>query len=259
MDYLAARGLRRLPARRARLRAPGAGRRRWPRRRDATRRSCARRRGQGHRRGGRLHPQALAHPARQPDRWSWGTTLIGDLHDAERHQKSSGSCSTRPAGSARPPRWCRPGRARSAPIGPPARTGADRWMTGVPEDKKATLIPAGLVDAWANATWATDPDGAKQNPRVLARPTASWRTARITGRPTSPITIRPGSRCRPCWCGPNGTAICRPTCADAVPLLVNSPGKRYVMLAEAPTPIIMEKNRRAVQGRAGVLDEQGRS
>ena len=44
------------------------------------------------------------------------------------------------------------------------------------------------------------------------------------------------------------------------PLLVNAPGKRYVMLAEGTHTIIMEKNRlelfRAVQA---FLDEQGRS
>ena len=45
-----------------------------------------------------------------------------------------------------------------------------RWMTGVAEDKKATLIPAGWFDAWANATWATDPVGAKTNPPVIRAP-----------------------------------------------------------------------------------------
>ena len=39
-----------------------------------------------------------------------------------------------------------------------------RWMTGVPDDKKATLIPAGWFDTWADATFATDPEGAKANP-----------------------------------------------------------------------------------------------
>src|SRR5262245_54248387 len=42
-----------------------------------------------------------------------------------------------------------------------------RWMTGVPADKKATLIPAGWFDAWADATWATDPEGAKANPPYI--------------------------------------------------------------------------------------------
>src|SRR5262245_41566905 len=34
-----------------------------------------------------------------------------------------------------------------------------RWLTGVPEDRKAGLIPAGWFDAWADATFATDPKG----------------------------------------------------------------------------------------------------
>ena len=45
-----------------------------------------------------------------------------------------------------------------------------RWLTGVPEDKKASLIPAGWFDAWADATWATDPEGAKMDPPVLRAP-----------------------------------------------------------------------------------------
>ena len=45
-----------------------------------------------------------------------------------------------------------------------------RWLTGVPEDKKAALIPAGWFDAWADATFASDPDGAKMNPPVLRAP-----------------------------------------------------------------------------------------
>jgi pimeloyl-ACP methyl ester carboxylesterase len=45
-----------------------------------------------------------------------------------------------------------------------------RWLTGVPEDKKAALIPAGWFDQWADATWATDPEGAKQNPPVIRAP-----------------------------------------------------------------------------------------
>ncbi len=32
-----------------------------------------------------------------------------------------------------------------------------RWLTGVPEDKKATLVPPGWFDAWADATFASDP------------------------------------------------------------------------------------------------------
>ena len=45
-----------------------------------------------------------------------------------------------------------------------------RWLNGVPEDKKASLIPAGWFDQWADATWATDPEGAKMNPPTLRAP-----------------------------------------------------------------------------------------
>ena len=45
-----------------------------------------------------------------------------------------------------------------------------RWLTGVPEDKKADLIPAGWFDQWADATFATDAAGAKRSPPVLRAP-----------------------------------------------------------------------------------------
>ncbi len=35
----------------------------------------------------------------------------------------------------------------------------DRWLTGVPADKKATLIPAGWYEAWEEATFGTDQKG----------------------------------------------------------------------------------------------------
>jgi pimeloyl-ACP methyl ester carboxylesterase len=45
-----------------------------------------------------------------------------------------------------------------------------RWLTGVPEDKKASLIPAGWFDAWADATWATDPDASTHTPPAIRAP-----------------------------------------------------------------------------------------
>ena len=45
-----------------------------------------------------------------------------------------------------------------------------RWMTGVPIDKQADLIPAGWFETWANATLATDPVGSAQTPPVLRAP-----------------------------------------------------------------------------------------
>jgi pimeloyl-ACP methyl ester carboxylesterase len=44
-----------------------------------------------------------------------------------------------------------------------------RWLTGVPADKQADLIPVGWFEAWADATFATDPVGATS---------AQWRRGR---------------------------------------------------------------------------------
>jgi pimeloyl-ACP methyl ester carboxylesterase len=136
-----------------------------------------------------------------------------------------------------------------------------RWLTGVPEDKKASLIPAGWFDAWANATWATDPAGAAMTPPVLRAPNgvvqdgleffgagkAYYDPAKITV-PTLLV-------------GAEWDRDTPPYMAQTLfPLLVNSPAKRYVMLAEGTHTIVMEKNRlelfKAVQA---FLDEAGGS
>src|SRR5919206_129317 len=44
-----------------------------------------------------------------------------------------------------------------------------RWLTGVPEDKKQSLIPAGWFEAWADATFASDPAAAFRRGPALPR------------------------------------------------------------------------------------------
>jgi len=136
-----------------------------------------------------------------------------------------------------------------------------RWMTGVPEDKKATLIPAGWFDTWADATFATDPEGAKANPPFLRAPNGViqdsgefWSAGKAYYDPAK-ITV-PTLLVQAEW-----DRDLPPYMAQTLfPLLVNSPGKRYVMLPEGTHTIIMEKNRlmlfEAVQH---FLDEGGRS
>ena len=46
----------------------------------------------------------------------------------------------------------------------------DRWLKGVAEDKKDGLIPPGVFEQWADATWATDPESGKENPPMLRAP-----------------------------------------------------------------------------------------
>ena len=132
-----------------------------------------------------------------------------------------------------------------------------RWLTGVPEDKKATLIPAGWFDQWADAAWADDPVGALEDPPVIRAPNGVladsaeyWSSNRPYYDPAK-ITVPT------LLVGAEWDADLPPYMAQTLfPLLVNSPGKRYVLLAEGTHTMLMEKNRlelfRAVQA---FLDE----
>lgn len=137
----------------------------------------------------------------------------------------------------------------------------ERWYTGVPEDKKASLIPAGWFDAWADATWATDPVGAQMTPPVVRAPNgvvADGAEFFGAGKPY----YDPAKLTMPTLLvGAEWDRDAPPYMAQALfPLLVNSPGKRYVALAESTHTIIMERNRlqlfEAVQA---FLDEGGRA
>lgn len=122
-----------------------------------------------------------------------------------------------------------------------------RWLTGVPEDKKAGLIPAGWFEHWAGVTWATDPEGQRQNPPTLRAPNGVVQDGRefwSAGRPfhdpakiTAPtlLVLAEWDQDTP------------PTMANTLfPLLKNSPGKRLEILGEGTHTICMERNRGAL-------------
>ena len=128
----------------------------------------------------------------------------------------------------------------------------ERWMTGVPEPKKASLIPAGWFDAWADAAIASDPDGAKMTPPVLRAPNGVVQDGLEffgAGKPyydPAKITV-PTLLVLAEWDRDTPTYMAQ----TLFPLLVNAPGKRMVTLAEGTHSIVMERNRvelfRAVQ------------
>jgi len=136
-----------------------------------------------------------------------------------------------------------------------------RWLTGVPEDKKATLIPAGWFDAWADATFASDPEGARMSPPVLRAPNGVIQDGLDffgAGKPyyePSKITV-PTLLVLAEW-----DRDTPPYMAQTLfPLLVNAPGKRLVMLAEGTHTIVMEKNRmKLFEAVQSFLDEPGGS
>ena len=103
--------------------------------------------------------------------WSWGTSIAG-LYTIENNNKVNRLV-------LYAPQWIwtearAPAAANAPPLGAYRLVSKDlakeRWLKGVPEDKKVNLIPPGVFDAWANATWATDPEASKQNPPDAASP-----------------------------------------------------------------------------------------
>lgn len=193
--------------------------------------------------------------------WSWGTTLMATY--ATRHADKVERLVLYAPG------WIRK-TASLVPVAPGplgawrATTRAQaltRWLTGVPEEKRATLIPPGWFDQWADATWATDAEGAKQEPPVIRAPNgvlADGAEFWSAGKPyydpakiTAPTLLVQAE-----W-----DQDLPPYMAQTLfPLLVNAPGKRYVMLAEGTHTIIMEKNRLALfKAVQSFLDEDGGS
>jgi len=193
--------------------------------------------------------------------WSWGTTLMA-TYTTQNADKVERLALYAPVWIRQTPSLVQAG---PGPLGAyrmvKREQALGRWMTGVPEDKKAALIPAGWFDAWADATFASDPEGAKMNPPVLRAPNGVMQDGAEffgNGKPyydpakiTVPtlLVVAEWDRDAPPYMG-----------QTLFPLLVNAPGKRFVMLAEGTHTIMMEKNRlelfRAVQT---FLDEAGGS
>lgn len=173
--------------------------------------------------------------------WSWGTTIMGAY------------AATYPAEVSKlvlyAPVWLRTTPSPLAGTGPlPAyRTvtkdsARQRWLRGVPEDKVASLIPPGWFEAWADATWATDPRSAGSG--LLRAPNGVLHDIRafwLSDRPYyDPAKIT----------APTLLAVAEwdqdtpPYMAQTLfGLLSGTASKRLVMFGEGTHTIIMERNR----------------
>ena len=117
-----------------------------------------------------------------------------------------------------------------------------RWLTGVPEDKQADLIPAGWFEAWTDATWATDPKS-KESGKLRA-PNGVIQDLReywVAGKPYyEPANIRvPTLIVHAEWDQDTPTYMS----TALFGLLKNAPVKRMVEIGEGTHTVIMEKNR----------------
>ena len=172
--------------------------------------------------------------------WSWGTSIMG-LYTT-----------THNANVARlvlyAPQWL-----STAPI-PPGTLGAyrtvtrdqtrARWLMGVAADKQADLIPPGWFEQWADATFATDPVGARQDPPVLRAPNGILQDSRDywqAGRPqyqpadiTVPVLVIHAE-----WDADLPTY----QTAAYFEQLTHTPYKRWVQLGEGTHTVMLEKNR----------------
>lgn len=175
--------------------------------------------------------------------WSWGTTIMG-WYTAQNNAKVNRLV-------LYAPQWLRATAALTDSGGKidayraVSRDSAKgRWLTGVPEDKKADLIPPGWFEAWADATFATDQVGAKQTPPVLRAPNGTVQDNRefwSAGKPVyDPAEIRvPTFLAHAEWDADLPSYMLYAYFAK----LTNVPYKRYVQIGEGTHTIIMEKNR----------------
>lgn len=117
-----------------------------------------------------------------------------------------------------------------------------RWLRGVPEEAIAELRPAGWFDAWADATWASDPQ--TQQSGLLRAPNGVIHDVRnywMQGKSTwDPADIRVPTLI----VGGDWDRDTPPYMAQNVlQRLTNAPLRRRVEIGEATHTVIMEKNR----------------
>lgn len=189
--------------------------------------------------------------------WSWGTTIMAGYtaaHNDKVHKLVLYA-----------PVWLR---NEPSPNDPGAKLGAyrsitvaaarDRWLRGVPENKKADLIPPGWFEAWASATFATDPVGAKQTPPVLRAPNGVMQDVReywFGGKPTyDPGEIRvPVFLAHAEWDQDTPSYMLHGLFAK----LTGAPYKRYVEIGEGTHTVMLEKNRmQLIDAVRAFLDER---
>ncbi len=176
--------------------------------------------------------------------WSWGTSTMG-WYTAQHNDQVAKLV-------LYAPQWVRTNPSLTdagGKLGAFRVVGRDaaraRWLKGVPEDKQADLIPPGWFEAWAEATFAQDPQGRDKAPQTLRAPNgvvADGREFWSAGKELyDPGQIRvPTLIVHAEW----DNDLPSPLAQAYFARLVNVPYKRFVEIGEGTHTIIMEKNRR---------------
>lgn len=188
--------------------------------------------------------------------WSWGTTLMGGFTSANNDRVNKLVLYA--------PQWIRTTPSLTDQGGDlgayrlvSSASARERWLTGVPADKKAELIPAGWFEAWAEATFATDPWGNAQTPKVLRAPNGTVQDSREVwsngksiydpGNITVPVLLVHADWDQDLPLDMTKTYFSR---------LTGARYRRWVEIGEGTHSIIMEKNRMQLFGAVqAFLDE----
>ena len=175
--------------------------------------------------------------------WSWGTSIMG-WYTAQNNDKVNRLVLYAPQWIRNTASLTDSGGKLGAYRSVSRDASLGRWLTGVPENKKVDLIPPGWFDAWADATFATDPVGSKQTPPVLRAPNGVVQDGRefwSAGKALyDPAGIRvPTFLAHAEWDADTPSYMLHAYFAK----LTNAPYKRYVEIGEGTHTIIMEKNR----------------
>src|ERR1700712_2773778 len=197
--------------------------------------------------------------------WSWGTAIAGE-YTSEHNDKVNRLVLFAPLWIFRKDAVIAPApeaAGKSAPsLGAYRLVSKEiaktRWLDGVPEDKKADLIPPGVFEAWIEATWATDPDAAKHNPPMLRAPNgviadalAYWTAGKAHYDPGK-ITV-PTFLVHAEWDFDLPSYQAQAYFAE----LKNVPYKRLVEIGEGTHTVMREKNRmQFFREIMGCLDEE---
>jgi pimeloyl-ACP methyl ester carboxylesterase len=191
--------------------------------------------------------------------WSWGTSIAG-MYTSGHNDKVSRLV-------LYAPQWIRtepvtPAAANAPPLGAYRLVSKDsakaRWLKGVAEDKQADLIPPGVFEAWADATWATDPESSKHNPPMLRATNGVmddsmkyWSAGKAQydpGKITVPTLLLHAE-----WDADLPSYLAQGYFAQ----LKNAPYKRLIELSEGTHTVMMEKNRmQFFRELMGFLDEE---
>ena len=175
--------------------------------------------------------------------WSWGTSVMG-WYTAQNNDKVNKLVLYAPQWLRTTPSLVQAGTKVGAYRTVLKEDAKKRWLAGVPESRKESLIPPGWFEAWADATFATDPVGAKQTPPILRAPNGVvqdgieyW----SVGKPLyDPADIRvPTFLIHAEWDADLPSYMLHAYFAR----LTHAPYKRFVEIGEGTHTVIMEKNR----------------